>query len=144
MKRNIIASILMLLVMLPGEAEINLIGRWQSAPIWERFEKISYEINFKDSVNMDARLVVDNTDFCEGKMITQSMSGTYQLQDSICLLTADFSTFKASSTLLSVPEWPETNEVDTFIILPSNNSEDVIAMIDHLNRDVFVFYRQKE
>ena len=143
MKRNIFTSILLLWVM-QSFALPNLIGRWQSAPIWERFEKLCYEINFKDSVHMEARLVVDNTDFADGERITQSMGGTYQLQDSLCLLTADFSTFSVSSSSYPVPIWPETNEVDTFLILPSNNSEDIIALIDHLNHDVFILYRQKE
>lgn len=145
MKRNFITSLLMLLVVLPSVAQISLIGRWQSAPIWNRFEKMSYEINFKDSVHFEARLVVDNTDFCEGKMITQSMVGTYQQQDSLCLLTADFSTFNATSASILVPEWPETNEVDTFLILQSKKSNDIIALMDDKTyHDVFVFYRQKE
>ena len=141
MKRNIITNILLLLAMqvcaLP-----NIIGRWQSAPIWDRFEKMIFEINFKDTAHFEIKLVVDNTDFCDGTMNMQSMCGTYQLQDSLCLLTADTATYITSSTSLWYDKF-RANEVDSFLVLPSNNSEDMIALIDHLNREVFVLYRQK-
>ena len=133
----------MLLVMLPCTAQFNLIGRWQSAPIWDRFELMTYEVNFRDSVHVDARVVVDNTHFCDGEVATRSMSGTYQMHDSLCLLTADYSTFSSTSPSFSMPMRPDSVEVDSFVIAPSKNSEDVMALIDHLNRDVFVLYRQK-
>lgn len=143
MKRNTITSILLLSVMqilaLP-----NLIGRWQTAPIWDRFEKMVWEINFIDTGNFEAKVVVDNTDFSDGKLTTLSLGGTYQLQDSLCIFTADTSTFTASPAPLPEHVFPATNEVDTFLIWPSNKSEDMIALIDHLNHDVFIFYRQKK
>ncbi len=141
MKRNIIASIL-LLVTIQVFAVPNLVGRWQSAPIWDRFEKMIFEINFKDAAHFETKVVVDNTDFCDGTMNIQSIGGTYQLQDSLCLLTADTSTYTTSSTSLWYDKL-RANEVDSFLVLPSNNSEDMIALIDHLNREVFVLYRQK-
>ena len=141
MKRNIIACILLLSAMhmfaLP-----NIIGRWQSAPMWRQFEKTEVEINFRDTVNFDTKVVVDNTDFCDGTYTTMTMSGTYQLQDSLCVLTADTTTF------LEIPAPPpgkEGNlmEVETFIIVPSNNSDDVIALFEKSSQKIFVFYRQK-
>lgn len=140
MKRTIMASIL-LLVTIQVFAIPNIIGRWQSAPIWNRFEKMILEINFKDTAHFETKVVVDNTDFCDGTMKMQSMGGTYQLQDSLCLLTADTSTYTTSSTSLWYDQL-RANEVDSFIILQSNNSEDVMALIDHLNREVFILYRQ--
>lgn len=141
MKRTILASII-LLVTIQAYALPNLIGRWQSAPIWDRFEKMIIEINFKDTTYFEAKVVVDNTDFCDGTMNMQSMGGTYQLQDSLCLFTADTSTYTTSSTSLWYDKLA-VNKVDSFFVLPSNNSEDVMALIDHLNREVFVLYRQK-
>lgn len=141
MKRNIITNIL-LLVTIQLFALPNLIGRWQTAPIWDRFEKMIFEINFKDAAHFETKVVVDNTDFCDGTMIMQSIGGTYQLQDSLCLLTADTSTYITSSTSLWYDKL-RANEVDSFLVLPSNNSEDIIALIDHLNREVFILYRQK-
>lgn len=141
MKRNIIACILLLSAM-QMFALPNIIGRWQSAPMWRQFEKTEVEINFRDTVNFDTKVVVDNTDFCDGTYTTMTMSGTYQLQDSLCVLTADTTTF------LEIPAPPpgkEGNlmEVETFIIVPSNNSDDVIALVEKSSQKIFVFYRQK-
>ena len=142
MKRHLLASIWMLMAMqvcaLP-----NLIGRWQTAPIWDRFEKTVVEFNFKDSVHFETRVTVDNTDFSEGECSTVSISGTYQLQDSLCILTADKSTFVATPAHGFGCDISEASGDDVFIIWPSRNSEDVIAFVDRLNREVFVFYRQK-
>ena len=142
MKRHLLVSIWMLMAMqvcaLP-----NLIGRWQTAPMWDRFEKTVVEFNFKDSVHFDTRVTVDNTDFSEGERSTVSISGTYQLQDSLCILTADTSTFVATPAHGFGCDISEASGDDVFIIWPSRNSEDVIALVDRLNRVVFVFYRQK-
>lgn len=142
MKRNTIACILLLSAM-QVFALPNLIGRWQTAPLWDRFEKTEVEIHFKDSVNFDTKVVVDDTDFCDGTYTTMTMSGTYQLQDSLCVLTADTSTFVAIPAPLPGRDVSDTDASETFIILPSNNSDDVIALIDHIGREVLVFYRQK-
>ena len=142
MKRNTIACI-MLLSAMQVFALSNLIGRWQSAPMWHRFEKTELEINFKDTVNFDVKVVVDNTDFYEGECTTMTMNGTYQQQDSLCTLTADTTTFVAIPAPLPGREVSGSDASETFIILPSNNSDDVIALIDHLGREVFVLYRQK-
>ena len=142
MKKITIACILLLSAM-QVFALPNLIGRWQSAPMWHRFEKTELEINFKDTVNFDVKVVVDNTDFYEGECTTMTMSGTYQLQDSLCILTADLSTFSSTPAPLPGREVTDLNSVDSLIILPSRNSDDVIALIDHLGREVFVIYRQK-
>ena len=141
MKRTILTNIILLLT-IQLFASSNLIGRWQTAPIWDRFEKMIFEINFKDTAHFEVKVVVDNTDFCDGIMNMQSMGGTYQLQASLCLLTADTSTYTTTSTSLWYDKL-RANEVDSFLVLPSNNSEDMIALIDHLNREVFVLYRQK-
>ena len=141
MRRNIIACIL-LLSAIQIFALPNLIGRWQSAPMWRQFEKTIVEINFRDTVNFDVRVVVDNTDFCDGTYSAMSISGTYQLQDSLCILTADTSTF--SETPAPLPE-KETRltDVEKFIIVPSNNSDDIIALVGKTSQEIFVFYRQK-
>lgn len=142
MKRFIFASILLLSVM-QLFARTNLIGRWQTAPMWDRFEKTVVEFNFKDSVNFDTRVTVDNTDFSEGENSSVSISGTYQLQDSLCILTADKSTFVATPAHGFGCDISEASGSDVYLIWPSRNSEDVIALVDRLNRVVFVFYRQK-
>ena len=142
MKRHLLAGFLMISTMqlfaLP-----NLIGRWQTAPMWDRFEKTVVEFNFKDSVHFDTKVTVDNTDFSEGECSTVSISGTYQLRDSLCILTADTSTFVASPAHGFGCDISEASGDDVFIIWPSRNSEDVIALVDRLNREVFVLYRQK-
>lgn len=142
MKKNIILSILLLAAM-QVFASPNLIGRWQTAPIWDRFEKTELEFNFKDTVNFDVKVVVDNTDFHEGTRTTMTMSGTYQLHDSLCILTADTTTFVASPAPLPGREVNNTYSTESFIILTSRNSEDVMAIVDELGREFFVFYRQK-
>jgi hypothetical protein len=142
MKKNIIAGILLLSAM-QVLALPNLIGRWLSAPMWDRFEKTELEINFKDTVNFDVKVVVDNTDFCDGTYTAMTMSGTYQLQDSLCMLTADTSTFSAIPAPLPGRDISNLYEEEKLIILPSNNSDDVIALMDELHREVFVIYRQK-
>ena len=142
MKRNTIACI-MLLSAMQVFALSNLIGRWQSAPIWDRFEKTELELNFQDTIHFDVKVVVDNTDFYEGTRTTMTMNGTYQQQDSLCTLTADTTTFVAIPAPLPGREVSGSDASETFIILPSNNSDDVIALIDHLGREVFVLYRQK-
>lgn len=141
MKRNTITCI-MLLSAMQIFALPSIIGWWQSAPMWRQFEKTEVEINFRDTVNFDIKVVVDNTDFCDGTYTTMTMRGTYQLQDSLCVLTADTTTF------LEIPAPPpgkEGNlmEVETFIIVPSNNSDDVIALVEKSSQEIFVFYRQK-
>lgn len=142
MKRHLLASFLMISTMqlfaLP-----NLIGRWQTAPMWDRFEKTVVEFNFKDSINFDTKVTVDNTDFSEGECSTVSISGTYQLRDSLCILTADTSTFVATPAHGFGCDISEASGDDVFIIWPSRNSEDVIALVDRLNREVFILYRQK-
>ena len=142
MKRNTIACI-MLLSAMQIFALPNLIGRWQSAPLWDRFEKTELELNVQDTIHFDVKVVVDNTDFYEGECTTMTMNGTYQLQDSLCILTADLSTFSATPAPLPGREVTDLNSVDSLIILPSRNSDDVIALIDHFGREVLVFYRQK-
>jgi len=143
MKRHLLVSIL-LLVAMQVCALPNLIGRWETAPMWDRYEKTIMEINFKDTVNFEVKVSVDNTDFSEGELSSLSIRGTYQLQDTMCIFTADKSTFVATSALSSRFDISEATGPDYFLILPSNNSNDVIALIDHLNREVFVFYRQTE
>lgn len=142
MKRHLLANILILMAMQVC-AFPNLIGRWQTAPMWDRFEKTVVEFNFKDSVNFETRVTVDNTDFSEGENSSVSISGTYQLQDSLCILTADKSTFVATPTHGFGCDISEASGSDVYLIWPSRNSEDVIALVDRLNREVFVFYRQK-
>lgn len=141
MKRFIFASIWMLMAMQVC-AYPNLIGRWQTAPMWDRFEKTVVEFNFKDSVNFETRVTVDNTDFSEGENSSVSISGTYQLQDSLCILTADKSTFVATPAHGFGCDISEASGSDVYLIWPSRNSEDVIALVDRLNREVFVLYRQ--
>ena len=141
MKRNTIVCILLLSAM-QVFAWPNLIGRWHSAPMWRQFEKTEVEINFKDTVHFDVKVTVDNTDFCDGTYTIRSISGTYQLQDSLCILTADTTTF---SEIPAPPPGKEPNltEVETFIIVPSNNSDDVIALVDKSSQEIFVVYRKK-
>lgn len=141
MKRNIIASIL-LLSMVQVFALPNLIGRWQSAPMWRQFEKTEVEINFRDTVNFDVKVVVDNTDFCDGTYTAMTISGTYQLQDSLCILTADTTTFSEEPAPPSGRK-TDLNDVEKFIILPSNNSDDIIALVDKTSQEIFVIYRKK-
>ena len=142
MKRNTLAIIFLLSAMhifaLP-----NLIGRWQAAPIWDGLERTELELNFRDTVNFDTKVVVDNTEFSEGTRTTMTMRGTYQLQDSLCILTADLSSFTAIPAPLPGRDVTDLNNLDSLIIRPSRNSEDVIAFVDHLGREVFVLYRQK-
>lgn len=141
MNRITIACILLLSAMqifaLP-----NLIGRWQSAPMWRQFEKTEVEINFPDTVNFDIKVVVDNTDFCDGTYTTMTMSGTYQLHDSLCILTADTTTY-SEIPAPSPGKVGDLTDVETVIIVPSNNSDNVIALVDKSNQEIFVFYRQK-
>lgn len=141
MIRNTIACI-MLLSAVQIFALPNIIGRWQSAPMWHQFEKTEVEINFRDTINFDIKVVIDNTDFCDGTYTTMTMSGTYQLQDSLCVLTADTTTF---SEIPAPPPGKEGDlmEVETFIIVPSNNSDDVIALVEKSSQKIFVFYRKK-
>ena len=139
MKRNTIACI-MLLSAMQIFASPSIIGRWQSAPMWRQFEKTEVEINFRDTVNFDIKVVADNTDFCDGTYTTMTMSGMYQLQDSLCVLT--------TTTYLEIPAPPpgkvgDLTDVEIFIIVPSNNSDDVIALVDKSSQEIFVFYRQK-
>lgn len=132
MKRYLLAGILTVMAMrvcaLP-----NLIGRWQTAPIWDRFKQTVVEITFKDTVHIEAKAIIDNSYFTDEEPTTLSMSGTYLLQDSLCILTAD------TATYLGVDNQEE------YVILPSKKSDDVIALIDAKTaHSVFVFCRQKE
>ena len=142
MKRNTIACIMLLSVM-QVFALPNLIGLWQSTPIWDRFEKTELELNFRDTVHFDTKVVVDNTEFSEGARTTITLSGTYQLQDSLCVLTADLSTFTAIPAPLPGRDVTDLNNVDTLIISPGRNSEDILAIVDDFGREVLVFHRQK-
>jgi hypothetical protein len=145
MKRNTLAIIFLLSAMhifaLP-----NLIGQWQAAPIWdglERTERTELELNFRDTVNFDTKVVVDNTEFSEGTRTTMTMRGTYQLQDSLCILTADLSTFTAMPAPLPGRDVTDLNNLDSLIIMPCRNSEDVMAIVDDCGREVVVLYRKK-
>lgn len=142
MKKNIILSILLLsairIFALP-----NLIGRWQTAPMWDGLEKTELELNFRDSVNFDIKVVVDNTDFSEGIRTVMTMRGTYQMRDSLCILTADLSTFTAIPAPLPGRNVTDLNNVDSLIIRPSHNSEDVMAVVFDSGREANVLYRQK-
>lgn len=142
MKKNIILSILLLAAM-QVFALPNLIGRWQTAPMWERLEKTELELNFLDSVNFDAKVVVDNTEFSEGTRTTMTMRGTYQMRDSLCIFTADLSTFTAIPAPLPGRVVTDLNNVDSLIIMPSRNSEDVMALVSNSGYEVIVLYRQK-
>ena len=123
----------------------NLIGRWKTAPIWNRFEQAKAELTFKDSVHFEVKVVVDNSDFSDGISTTLSMGGTYQLHDSLCILTADTTTFSAIPASFPGRDLSGAEEQDAYIILPSKKSDDVIALIDDKTaHEVFVFYRQKE
>ncbi len=144
MKRHLLASILMLMAMqvcaLP-----NLIGRWQSAPIWDRFAQTTWEITFLDTVHFEAKVIVDYSYFNDEEPTSMTMGGTYQLQDSLCFFTEDTTTLTSTRTSTSAVEISVDNEVDRYLILPSKKSDDIIALIDDKTyHDVFVFYRQKE
>lgn len=144
MKRHLLASILMLMAMqvcaLP-----NLIGRWQSAPIWDRFAQTTWEITFLDTVHFEAKVIVDYSYFNDEEATSMTMGGTYQLQDSLCFFTEDTTTLTSTRTSTSAVEISVDNEVDRYLILPSRKSDDIIALIDDKTyHDVFVFYRQKE
>ena len=144
MKRHLLASILMLIAMqvcaLP-----NLIGRWQSAPIWDRFAQTTWEITFLDTVHFEAKVIVDYSYFNDEEPTSMTMGGTYQLQDSLCFFTEDTTTMTSTRTSTSAVEISVDNEVDRYLILPSRKSDDIIALIDDKTyHDVFVFYRQKE
>ena len=144
MKRHLLAIILIL-----GSMQVcalpNLIGRWQTAPMWDRFEKTVVEFNFKDSVQFEAKVVVDNTDFSEGEPTSMTMGGTYELKDSLCFFKEDTTTLTSTRTSTSAVEISVDNEVDRYLILPSRKSDDIIALIDDKTyHDVFIFYRQKE
>ena len=127
MKRNTLAIIFLFSAMsifaLP-----NLIGRWKAAPIWDGLERTELELNFRDTVNFDTKVVVDNTEFSEGTRTTMTMIGTYQLQDSLCIFTADLSSFTAIPAPLPGRDVTDLNNLDSLIIMPSRNSEDVTAM----------------
>lgn len=143
MKRHLLASILMLMAMqvcaLP-----NLIGRWQSAPIWDRFAQTTWEITFLDTVHFEAKVIVDYSYFNDEEPTSMTMGGTYQLQDSLCFFTEDTTTLTSTRTSTSAVEISVDNEVDRYLILPSRKSDDIIALIDDKTyHDVFVFYRQK-
>lgn len=142
MKRFFVISILLLSVM-QLFARPNLIGRWQTAPLWERFEKSTWELNFKDTLNFETKVVVDNTNFTEGELTTYSLSGTYLLQDSLCILNVDPSSFTAMPANTHKCDISDIKGADVFVILPSNHSEDMIALIDRSKRNVYVLYRQK-
>lgn len=142
MKKNIILSILLLAAM-QVFALPNLIGRWQTTPKWDRLEKTELELNFRDSVNFDAKVVVDNTEFSEGTRTTMTMRGTYQMRDSLCIFTADLSTFTAIPAPLPGRVVTDLNNVDSLIIMPSRNSEDVMALVSDSGYEVIVLYRQK-
>lgn len=142
MRRNTIACILLLsairIFALP-----NLIGRWQTAPMWDGLEKTELELNFLDSANFDAKVVVDNTEFSEGTRTTMTMRWTYQMQDSLCIFSADLSTFTAIPAPLPGRDVTDLNNVDSLIIRPSRNSEDVMALVSDSGYEVIVLYRQK-
>lgn len=142
MKRNTLAIILLLAAMqifaLP-----NLIGRWQTAPMWDGLEKTEVELNFLDSVNFDIKVVVDNTEFSEGTRTTMTMRWTYQMRDSLCIFSADLSTFTAIPAPLPGRDVTDLNNLDSLIIMPSRNSEDVMALVSDSGYEVIVLYRQK-
>lgn len=142
MKRNTLA-IIFLLSAIRIFALPNLIGRWQTAPMWDGLEKTELELNFLDSVNFDAKVVVDNTEFSEGTRTTMTMRGTYQMRDSLCIFTADLSTFTAIPAPLPGRNVTDLNNVDSLIIMPSRNSEDVMALVSDSGYEVIVLYRQK-
>lgn len=142
MKRNTLA-IIFLLSAIRIFALPNLIGRWQTTPKWDRLEKTELELNFRDSVNFDAKVVVDNTEFSEGTRTTMTMRGTYQMRDSLCIFTADLSTFTAIPAPLPGRVVTDLNNVDSLIIMPSRNSEDVMALVSDSSYEVIVLYRQK-
>ena len=144
MKRHLLASIWMLIAMqvcaLP-----NLIGRWQSAPIWDRFAQTTWEITFLDTVHFEAKVIVDYSYFNDEEPTSMTMGGTYELKDSLCFFTEDTTTMTSTRTSTSAVEISVDNEVDRYLILPSRKSDDIIALIDDKTyHDVFVFYRQKE
>lgn len=143
MKRHLLASILMLMAMqvcaLP-----NLIGRWQSAPIWDRFAQTTWEITFLDTVHFEAKVIVDYSYFNDEEPTSMTMGGTYEQKDSLCFFTEDTTTLTSTRTSTSAVEISVDNEVDRYLILPSRKSDDIIALIDDKTyHDVFVFYRKK-
>ena len=143
MKRHLLASILMI-----GAMQVcaipNLIGRWQSAPIWDRFAQTTWEISFLDTVHFEAKVMVDYSYFNDEEPTSMTMGGTYQLQDSLCFFTEDTTTL-TSTRNINLGCGDLDNEVDRYLILPSRKSDDIIALIDDKTyHDVFVFYRQKE
>lgn len=145
MKRNIIISILVLSTM-QVFALPNLIGRWQSAPIWDRFRQTTLEITFIDTVHFEAKVIVDYSYFNDEEPTSMTMGGTYQLQDSLCFFTEDTTTFSATSMSISGVDISITDDggIERYLILPSKKSDDIIALIDDKTyHDVFVFYRQK-
>lgn len=142
MKRNTLA-IIFLLSAIRIFALPNLIGRWQTAPTWDRLEKTELELNFLDSVNFDIKVVVDNTDFSEGTRTTMTVRGTYQMRDSLCIFTADLSTFTAIPAPLPGRNVTDLNNLDSLIIMLSHNSEDVMALVSDSDYEVIVLYRQK-
>lgn len=117
----------------------NLIGRWQTAPIWDRFEETILEIEFKDAAHFEASVIVDNSDFNEGVRTTMSIRGIYQLKDSLCTFITDTTTFSAIPEVL--PGWDFSVDKASFLIMPSSQSVDRIAFIEEKNH-VFVFYRK--
>ena len=142
MKRNTLA-IIFLLSAIRIFALPNLIGRWQTAPMWDGLEKTEVELNFLDSVNFDIKVVVDNTDFSEGTRTTMTMRWTYQMRDSLCIFSADLSTFTAIPAPLPGSDVTDLNNLDSLIIMPSRNSEDVMALVSDSGYEVIVLYRQK-
>lgn len=142
MKRNTLA-IIFLLSAIRIFALPNLIGRWQTAPMWDGLEKTEVELNFLDSVNFDIKVVVDNTDFSEGTRTTMTMRWTYQMRDSLCIFSADLSTFTAIPAPLPGRDVTDLNNLDSLIIMPSRNSEDVMALVSDSGYEVIVLYRQK-
>ena len=144
MKRHLLAIILIL-----GSMQVcalpNLIGRWQSAPIWDRFRLTTWEITFIDSIHFETKVMVDYSYFTDEAPTTTSMGGTYQLKDSLCFFTEDTTTFSATSMSTSGVYISKNDDgVDRYLILPSKKSDDIIALIDDKTyHDVFVFYRQK-
>ena len=142
MKRNTLA-IIFLLSAIRIFALPNLIGRWQTAPMWDGLEKTELELNFLDSANFDAKVVVDNTEFSEGTRTTMTMRWTYQMRDSLCIFSADLSTFTAIPAPLPGIDVTDLNNLDSLIIMPSRNSEDVMALVSDSGYEVIVLYRQK-
>ena len=144
MKRHLLAIILIL-----GSMQVcalpNLIGRCQTAPMWDRFRLTTWEITFIDSIHFETKVMVDYSYFTNEAPTTTSTGGTYQLKDSLCFFTEDTTTFSATSMSTSGVDISITDDgVERYLILPSKKSDDIIALIDDKTyHDVFVFYRQK-